>query len=102
MFYKDPLRLVGDNDVHELGQQFDEAIILLSVAKIKAEQSQKEAANWFAMYSDEIRSLRRTNLDKIDWFPTLQRPSLFGRSGLVQSNLSFSQVGPFFGPSSRG
>ena len=100
-FYKDPLRLVGDGDVHELGQQFDEAIILLSVAKIKAEQSQKEAANWFAMYSDEIRSLRRTNLDKIDWFPSLQRPSLSGGDALVHSNLSYRQVGAFFGRSSR-
>jgi hypothetical protein len=101
-YYKDPYRLVADGDVHELGQEFDEAIILLSVAKLKAEQNlQTEADRFFAFYKDELSSLKQTNCDKIDWFPTLRRPKNTATDMLVTSNLLFRQAGPFFGPSSR-
>lgn len=101
-YYKDPYRLVNDDDVHELGQAFDEAIILLSVAKIKYEDSQKEGDKWFALYKDEIRSLKKTNVDKLDWFPTLRRPTP-GRNanGNLARNLRYSQIGAYYGPSSR-
>ena len=80
-YYKDPWRLVNDGDVHEFGQEFDEAIILLSVAKIKYESSINEDGDRFiALYQDEIRTLRRTNMDKIDWLPTLKRPQDSRRS----------------------
>ena len=48
-YYKDPYRLVNDGDVHELGQEFDEAIILLSTSKLKYEQDQNEGDKFFAL-----------------------------------------------------
>lgn len=99
-YYKDPYRLVGDGDVHEFGQDFDEAIILLSVAKIKYENNQQEGDRWFAMYQDEVRSLRKTNMDKIDWFPKLQSAKSNNRSS-IHPFLSYSQVGSQFGPGRR-
>jgi len=96
-FYKDPFRLVGDDDIHELGGDFDEAIILLSVAKINHETNKDEGSEFMRMFVDEVRSLRRNNVDKIDWFPKLGRRG--GRSGIGQvvPNLLFQQVGPHFG-----
>lgn len=102
-FYKDPWRLVADGDIHELGQDFDEAIILLAVAKIKFENSQKEGKDWFGMYREELRSLRKKNGDKLDFIPMLERPSQrFNRGfgfGQLHPRLSFLQLGGFFGPS---
>jgi hypothetical protein len=98
-YYKDPYRLVNPTDVHDLGQDFDEAIIILAVAKLKAENEQKESQQWFAMYKDEIKNLRRTNVDKIDWIARFKRPYLAGND-LVRPNLSYRQVGPYYGRSS--
>jgi hypothetical protein len=101
-YYKDPYRLVNDGDVHEMGQDFDEAIILLSVAKLKAETNQTEASGFFNMFLDELRTLRRVNMDKIDWFPTLKRPGESSRNqGRVVKNLLYRQAGPLFGPAGR-
>lgn len=98
-YYKDPYRLVNDGDVHELGQEFDEAIILLSVSKIKAENSQQEAANFYSLYKDELSSLKKTNADKIDWIPHLKRPYPH-RNNYIVSQLKYSQLGGYYGPSS--
>jgi hypothetical protein len=100
-YYKDPYRLVADEDIHELGQEFDEAIILLSVAKIKYETNQKEGDRFLAMYRDEVRNLRKTNADKIDWFPKLQKPKDSRRDLLAHGHLYYRQVGSQYGPSSR-
>jgi len=98
-YYKDPYRLVADEDVHELGQDFDEAIILLAVSKIKGETEIKQGTETFyTMWQDEMRSLKRTNADKIDWFPKLKRAGQGSRDFLVHSNLSYRQVGSFYGP----
>jgi len=95
-YYKDPFRLVNDGDVHELGQEFDEAIILLAVAKINYETNKDEGDKFYGLYKDELKSLRKTNTDKIDFFPKLQ--SKFSRrSGMVHSQLSYRQVGAYFG-----
>ena len=95
-YYKDPYRLVNDNDIHELGQEFDEAIILLSVAKIKAEDGQGEAVNYYSLYQDEIRNLKKTNVEKFDWYPTLQSP--YGsRRSQPHPHLSYRQIGSNFG-----
>ena len=97
-YYKDPYRLVEDGDVHELGQDFDEAIILLSVAKVKAESEIEGATNFFSLYKDELRNLRKQNADKPDWFPTLKGPrSRFGFRFGPHPFLGFGQVGPHFG-----
>ena len=98
-YYKDPYRLVGDNDVHELGQEFDEAIILLAVSKVKAEaEIESGTDNFFSMWKDELKSLKKTNVDKIDWFPTLRRP---GKANILNRRFhpyaSQAQVGPFYG-----
>jgi hypothetical protein len=95
-YYKDPYRLVGDDDIHELGQDFDEAIILLSVAKIKYQENQTEADRWYQLYQDEVRNLKKNNMDKIDWLPVLLRPNQGNNDRLVVKNLSTRQVGPNF------
>ena len=101
-YYKDPYRLVDDNDVHEMGQEFDEAIILLSVAKIRYADSQKEGDKFIALYKDEIANLRKTNVDKIDWIPTMHRPNQSGFVGdKLHPFLSYRQAGSYFGRSSR-
>jgi len=103
-YYKDPFRLVNDNDIHEMGQEFDEAIILLSVAKVKYETSiNTDGDRFFAMYNDEIKTLRRTNMDKIDWLETLKKPrDSRGRDTVTNGKgLLYSQVGPNFGPQVR-
>jgi len=99
-YYKDPYRLVNSNDVHELGQEFDEAIILLATAKLKYEANLKEGDKFVGLYQDEIKNLKKTNIDKIDWFPKLRRPMPSGRLG-VHPHLSYNQVGSYYGPSSR-
>jgi len=104
-YYKDPYRLVNDNDIHELGQEFDEAIILLSTAKIKYESSiNDDGDKFFGLYKDELATLRRTNMDKIDWLPTLQRPQDSRRSTNRINNgrgLLYTQLGGNYGPSFR-
>jgi hypothetical protein len=100
-YYKDPYRLVNDDDVHEMGQEFDEAILLLSVAKIKYQENQQEGDKWFAMYKDELVNLRMTNIDKIDWTPILKRPSQDRTDPFVVKNLLYRQVGPSYGPQAR-
>lgn len=75
LYYKQVFKLVNAGDVHELGEEFDEAIILLATAKMKAEQNlTQDAANFMNMYKDELIGLKRTNVDKVDYFPKLQAP----------------------------
>jgi hypothetical protein len=101
-YYKDVYSLVNDNDMHELGQEFDEAIILLSVAKIAYENSKKEGDHFFALYKDEINSLRKNNSDKIDWLPGLKRPRDDARhKGQFHRRVTYQQAGPYFGPMVR-
>lgn len=96
-YYKDPYRLVNDDDIHEMGQEFDEAIILLSVTKIKYQDSQAEGDRWYQLYQDEVKNLKKTNVDKIDWLPTLQRPyETRGRGYYIHPYLKRSQAGTFF------
>lgn len=99
-YYKDPYRLVNDNDVCELGQDFDELLIVMATAKLEGEQSKADADKFFAFYKDEIKVLRRKNADRLDWLPRLQRPNngAFKKSALHKT-VSFSQVGANFGPS---
>ncbi len=94
-YYKDPFRLVNDNDIHEFGQEFDEVIILLSVAKLKADDGQREAASYYNLFIDELRNLKKTNVDKFDYYPTLQSP-FKGRNNF-HPYLSYRQVGSNFG-----
>lgn len=100
-YYKDPYRLVNSDDIHELGHEFDEAIILLSVAKIKFQESQAEGDRYFQMYEDEIKNLKKTNTDKIDWLPVLKRPYDNRSDPYVVRNLLYRQAGSYFGTSSR-
>lgn len=91
-YYKLPYQLINDGDVPEIGEEFSEAIILLSVAKLKGEQNQKEDADFFKFYQDEIASLKKTNVDKIDYYPTLMKP----RGSYVNNftgGLRFAQIG---------
>ncbi len=101
LFYKDPYALVNAGDIHELGEEFDEAIILLATAKLKAEEEiVPGATNFYQLYKDELIVLRRTNVDKIDWFPTLRGKTRNSNRRGDFGGLSFSQVGPYFGPAS--
>lgn len=97
-YYKDPYRLVNDSDIHELGQEFDEAIILLSVAKIKYQDNQKEGDRFFSLYQDELKSLKRVNVDKIDHFEKLQKPNQSRSKDLLHRNVSYAQLGGNYGP----
>lgn len=97
-FYKEVYRLVNDGDVHELGQEFDEAIILLATAKINYETSKEEGDKFFQLYKDELRSLRKNNTDKIDWFPQLERAGQSNNDPLLHPFLGYRQVGDAYGP----
>lgn len=101
-YYKDPARLVDSDDVHELGPDFDEVIILLATARLQAEQSKQDVDKFFSLYRDEMKILRRKNADKLDWLPRLQRPkdSAYGNSR-ISRHLTFSQIGSKYGPSAR-
>jgi hypothetical protein len=101
-YYKSVARLVNTGDVHELGSQFDEAIILLSTCKIKAQDNQSEATGFYNLYTDEIKNLRKTDMDKIDWMPQLKRAGQSSNADLgVRPNLRYRQVGSNYGPYSR-
>lgn len=100
-YYKDPYELVNDNDVHELGKDFDEAIILLATAKIKGEANLAESDRFTLLFMDELKSLKKVNADKIDWFPTLHKPKAGLRDALVTPNLLYKQAGGYYGPASR-
>lgn len=102
-YYKQPYQLINDGDVPELGEDFSEAIILLSVAKMNAEQNKKEDADFFKLYVDEINNLKSTNVDKIDWFPKLMRPGQEQGTAFT-GGLRYIQVGNsgMFGPVMRG
>lgn len=99
-FYKEPYKLVNDGDVHELGGSFDEAIILLCVSKIKYESNIEEGTRFMQMYTDEINSLKRFNVDKLDWLPTLLPPGAPGNnSNRLNRFLSYTNLGGNYGPS---
>lgn len=98
-YYKEPYRLVNDGDVHELGQQFDEALILLATAKINYETNKDEGDKFFGLYKDEVKVLKKTNIDKIDWFPKLQREYQSSNvSPLLHPYLAYNQAGSAYGP----
>ena len=92
-YYKLPYQLINAGDVPEIGEDFTQAIILLAVARMKAEQNQaQDSANFMQLYKDELNSLKKTNLDKIDWKMILKNP---GEDGADQftGGLRFAQVG---------
>lgn len=101
-FYKDPWRLVSDNDMHELGHQFDEALILLTTSKLNYAQGKKDDGDkHFALYRDEVSSLRKQNSDTIlNWTPSLRPARTSRMSGTGSKYLSFAQIGTggSFGP----
>lgn len=102
LFYKEPYKLVNDDDVHEMGDQFDEAIILLATAKLQYENGKEEGDRFVSLWKDEVTSLRRTNVDKMDHFRTLRRPrQSVGRDPMIHPALSFRQLGGNYGPSRR-
>jgi len=97
-YYKEVNHLVSDGDVHELGQDFNEAIVLLATSKLKYSTNQDEADKFFALYKDELRSLKRTNMDKIDFSPKFRRPFERGDAA-VHPQLLYRQAGANYGPS---
>jgi len=98
-YYKDPWRLVNDGDMHELGGDFDEAIILLATAKVSYGQSKAEGDKYFLLYQDEIKSLKRYNIDRnLDWNTSLKRPKDSRRRGTLGSRgFSPMQAGGLYG-----
>lgn len=92
-FYKLPYQMVNPGDVPEIGEDFTQAIILLAVARLKAEQNQAtDSANFMQLYQQEINSLKKTNLDKIDWKMILKNPGQDGGDQFTGS-LRYVQVG---------
>jgi hypothetical protein len=101
-YYKMPWRLVNDDDVHELGQDFDEAIILLSVAKIKYQNNQKEGDRFLGLYKDELTSLRKVNADKLDFLDELKTAEQSRKYNprIANGLLDYRQLGGQYGVSS--
>jgi len=100
-YYKMPWRLVNDDDVHELGQEFDEAIILLTTAKIRYQNSQVEGDRFLNLYTDEIKSLRKNNADKLDFLLTLKSHEQSQKyNPRLNGIISYSQLGGQYGRSS--
>lgn len=97
-YYKDVYKLENDSDVHELGHDFDEAIILLSSAKLQVETGQTEGASFYQLYKDELNSLKSTNVDKFDWNTFLRRSGRRRFDPLIHPNLSYRQLGGDYGP----
>lgn len=97
-YYKDVYMLENDGDIHELGMQFDEAIIQLATARIQLETGQQEGSNFAMLYSDEIKVLKRTNVDKIDFIQNLFRGSRGKSDPLIHPQLSYRQLGGSYGP----
>lgn len=101
-YYKDPYRLVDDNDIHDMGVDFDQAIIYQSIMILKYEQNMDEGDKFAALFKDELRSLRKTNMDKIDWFPSLKRAKDSIRNNRnrlgINNILQYQQVGANYGP----
>lgn len=100
-YYKEPYRLVNDGDIHEFGQEFDQAIIFLATAIMRYEDSQEEGDKWIALYKDELKQLKKNNIDKIDWLPRLMKPETgwFGGT-MAHKHLSYAQLGGYYGPRS--
>jgi hypothetical protein len=95
--------LVNDGDVHELGGSFDQAIIFLATSLLRFETSQEEGTQWYSLYKDELKNLKRNNVDKIDWTASLKPPTgLFGSSDAVRPYLNYTQAGSYYGPRSGG
>jgi hypothetical protein len=93
-YYKDVYTLVNDNDVHEFGPDFDEAIACLASSKIQLETGQTEGTNFYQLYQDEIKSLKKTNVDKIDYASMLKRGGQSNRfDPMIAPTLSYRQTG---------
>ena len=100
MYYKRPRRLVEDEEVHELGGDYDEAIILLATARaLGAERQKAERDTFMADYRLELDSLRRKNADNIDYIVSqMLRGSNIRRSDFLAPGVLFRQLGSHFGP----
>lgn len=101
-YYKDPYKLVNDTDVHELGEDFDEAIILLATSKIKGETEIKFGTEtFFGYWKDEIQSLKRVNADKIDAIFRQKKPWQTRTDPMIHPQLPYKSVGAWYGPRVR-
>lgn len=101
LFYQEPVRMVNDTDFHIMGHEFDEAIILLATAKMNYSQSKKEGDKYFALYTDEVKNLRKDNVDKItNRFNRLRRTNMHHSRGSRTGSryLGFGQLGGNYGP----
>lgn len=103
LHYKDPSRMVLDRDVHELGAEFDEAILHLTCSKLSYAQSKDEGDKFLALYADEIKNLKKYNSDVIvNRFARL-RPARFNTKSVAGTGsryLGYQQLGGNYGPMS--
>ena len=100
LYYKKPRMLVEDDEVHELGGDFDEAIILLATARaLGAERQNLEHDRMMDDYNSELRSLRRRNADNLDYIiQQMLRGSRVRRGDFLAPGVLFRQLGSNFGP----
>ena len=76
------------------GPDFDEAIICLACSKIQLETGQTEGTNFYQLYQDEVKSLKKTNVDKIDYASMLKRGGQSNRfDPMISPTLSYRQTG---------
>lgn len=98
LYYKAPYRLVNDNDIHEFGHEFDEAIILLATSKLNYSQDKTSGDKFLTLYLDEIKNLRKHNMDiAMNWMPHL-RSGIYGGSRYPHKYVRYSQLGGSYGP----
>ncbi len=96
-YYKRPFKLVEDEEVHELGPDFDEAIILLATHKAMTGERQKDDADRFwVSYQQELKNLRHFFADELDH--TIIREKRHRRdTDRFVAGARFSQFGSNFG-----
>ena len=100
--YRAPYTLVGDNDISELGLDFDELEIqLASALGCWAERQMAEGDKFFEVYRYNLNKLRARNTDRLDDLPVFLKrgDSLYGRqrSALLHPRLAYSKLGGYYG-----
>ena len=97
-YYKQPPRLVNDQDVCELGPDFDECIVLCATMKaLQSERQKEDSDRFYSDYTQELQNLKRFYMDNLDWLPHPVR-RFANNKDRFRSGLKYSQLGASYGP----
>lgn len=101
MYYEDVTRMVNDGDIHILGSDFDECIMLGAIVRLNYGQSKKSGDDALKLYLDELRSLKSVNADTVTTLMRTMKPAnigAFGRGNRPHTYLNYTQLGGYYGP----